>query len=322
LPPARPLRYNPTLLELSIVIPFLNERQVLPALRQRFDALADLPAETELVFVSDGSVDGSIEIIEQWAAERAAVKLVILTRNFGHQAAISAGLSYAAGDYVAIMDADLQDPPEVMLELYRTATSQRCDIVYSIRQRRQVSFGKRVFYNAFYRLYGLFAETPVNLDSGDFCVMNRKAVNGLLRLPEKVRFVRGLRSWLGLREIGVPTERPDRQAGRPQYSMLKLIGLAVDGLTSFSVRPLRISMAVGALMCVASLAAALVYLWLRLFTNRMQTVPGFTTIALLILFSNGLTFLMLGILGEYIGKIFWEVKDRPTFIVDRTVNLQ
>ena len=151
--------------------------------------------------------------------------------------------------------------------------------------------------------------------------MSRKAVTCLLNLPEKVRFVRGLRSWLGLKEVGVPTHRPERHAGTPQYSSLRLISLAIDGLTSFSIRPLRISMILGAILCVASLAISVAYLWLRLLTDRMDTVPGFTTLVVLILFFNGLTFLMLGILGEYIGKIFWEVKQRPTFVVDRTINL-
>jgi glycosyltransferase involved in cell wall biosynthesis len=308
-------------MELSIVIPFLNEEHVLPVLRRRLETLDTLPKGTELIFISDGSTDGSVETIERWAAEVSTVRLIVLTRNFGQQAAISAGLSFATGNYVGVMDADLQDPPEMLVQLYQTAVSRQMDIVYSIRESRQVSAGKRFFYKAFYRLYGMVAETPINLDSGDFCVMNRKAVNGLLRLPEKVRFVRGLRAWLGLRELGVLTARPDRQAGQPQYSTAKLLSLAMDGLTSFSVRPLRLSLALGASMCVGSIIVSLVYLGLRLFTDRMQTVPGFTTLVILILFFNGLTLLMLGILGEYIGKIFWEVKDRPTFIVDRTVNL-
>ncbi len=308
--------------ELSIVIPFLNEEQGLPLLRRSLAALSELPEGWELVFVSDGSTDGSVPMIEEWASQDKRVKLVVFTRNFGHQSAICAGLDFAAGRYVGIMDADLQDPPEVLLQMYREACQGGWDVVYHARVRRQGSWLKRLGYRAFYSLYRLLAESPVAADSGDFCVLSRRAVEALRALPERVRFVRGLRSWLGLRSKAFPASRPDRAAGKAQYSWARLLALALNGLTSFSARPLRLATLSGFLLCSLAMGLACVYLSLWLFFGIHQKAPGFTTIVLLLLFLNGLQFLMLGIIGEYVGQTFLEVKARPTYLVDRTVNLE
>ncbi len=172
-------------LELSIVIPFLNEVAVLPLLRERLAALKATAPEWELIFVSDGSTDGSIAFIEAWAREDPAVKLVVLTRNFGHQSAVSAGLTFAGGNSVGVMDADLQDEPEVLVEMYRTLQSEKLEVVYAIRTSRQETVAKRLFYYLFYRLYLFLADTPVQIDSGDFCVMSRRAVQLLFGLSGK-----------------------------------------------------------------------------------------------------------------------------------------
>src|SRR5437899_5070859 len=214
--------------ELSIVIPFLNEEQVLPLLRERLQKIRNRPATWELLFVSDGSIDGSARLIETWASEDPSIKLIVLTRNFGHQSAVSAGLSFASGDCVGIMDADLQDEPETLLDMYRTLRSDNVDIVYAVRAARQETKLKRFFYFVFYRLYVYLADTPVQADSGDFCVMSRRAVRVLLNLPEKLRFVRGLRAWTGLPSKPFPVSRPPRAAGRPQYSLPKLTTLALS----------------------------------------------------------------------------------------------
>jgi glycosyltransferase involved in cell wall biosynthesis len=171
--------------ELSIVIPFLNEERVLPLLRERLEKLTNRPAAWELVFVSDGSTDGSTEFIEAWAQADPSVKLIVLTRNFGHQSAISAGLFFAAGKYVGIMDADLQDEPEILLEMYQVLLAEKVDVVYAVRRSRHETKVKRFFYFVFYRLYLFLADSPVQLDSGDFCVMSRRAVQLLLSLPER-----------------------------------------------------------------------------------------------------------------------------------------
>jgi len=308
--------------ELSIVIPFLNEDRVLPLLRQRLENVQNRPSNWELLFVSDGSTDASSRFIEAWASKDPSVKLIVLTRNFGHQSAVSAGLSFAAGDCVGIMDADLQDEPEILLDMYRTLRSDNVDIVYAIRTARRETKLKRFFYFVFYRLYVYLADTPVQADSGDFCVMSRRAVRVLLSLPEKLRFIRGLRAWTGLPSKPFPISRPARAAGHSQYSLLKLTRLAFSGLTSFSTRPLRLGFICGTLLCLGAVVGALTYLGIALFTDIHLTAPGFSTLVIVLLFSNGLVFLYLGVLGEYIGQMFMEVKGRPSFIVERTINIE
>ena len=308
--------------ELSIVIPFLNEEKVLPLLRERLERTKKSAPEWELIFVSDGSTDASPKLIEDWARTDEAVKLVALTRNFGHQSAVSAGLAFSSGNYVGVMDADLQDEPEILLEMYRVLQSEKLDVVYAVRSSREEKKVKRLFYFLFYRLYLFLADSPVQIDSGDFCVMSRRAVRLLLTLPEKLRFVRGLRAWLGLPGKPFPISRPARAAGDPQYSLGKLIRLASAGLTSFSTRPLRVGFICGSLLCLCAVVGALIYAGIALFTTTRLAAPGFSTLVVILLFSNGMVFLYLGVLGEYIGQIFMEVKGRPSFLVERTINLR
>jgi glycosyltransferase involved in cell wall biosynthesis len=305
---------------LSIVIPFLNEATVLPTLRARLTSVALSAPAWELIFVSDGSTDGSVAFIEAWGREDPAVKLVVLTRNFGHQSAVSAGLSFACGDFVGVMDADLQDEPETLLEMLHMLQNERLEIVYAVRTSRQEKGAKRFFYFLFYRLYVYLADTPVQMDSGDFCVMSRRAVQLLLEFPEKLRFVRGLRAWLGLAGKAHPVARSARAAGDPQYSLGKLLKLALSGLTSFSTRPLRVGFICGTVICLCAVIGALAYAGLALFTNTRVAAPGFSTLVVILLFFNGMVFLYLGVLGEYIGQIFMEVKGRPSYLVERTVN--
>ncbi len=306
--------------ELSIVIPFLNEEESLPLLKERIGNLESMPETWELIFVSDGTTDGSLPFVEKWAAEDSRVKLIVFTRNFGHQAAISAGIDHTTGNFVGIMDADLQDPPEVLMEMYQQARLGGWDIVYGIRSHRSESLLKSAGYRLFYWLYSFLAESPVIVDSGDFGILSRKTVRVLSSLPEKLRFVRGLRSWMGLRQLGFPVERPPRAAGHPQYSFSRLVSLAITGITSFSIKPLRLATLLGIFLCSVSFAAATIYLALFLLTDLHEKIPGFTTIVILLLLFNGLQFLMIGILGEYIGRIFWEVKQRPTYLIDRKIN--
>ena len=308
--------------KLSIVIPFLNEAKVLPLLRARLEKLKESVPDLELIFVSDGSTDGSCELVESWAAQDQAVKLIALTRNFGHQSAVSAGLSFATGRVIGIMDADLQDEPEILLEMFRLLQSDNLDVVYAVRSKRHGSLLKRLFYLVFYRLFLYLADSPVQLDSGDFCVMSRRAVQLLLAFPEKLRFVRGLRAWLGLPGRAFPVARSARAAGAAQYSLGTLVKLALSGLTSFSTRPLRIGFICGSFLCFCAVLGALVYIGIALFTNIHMAAPGFSTLVVVLLFSNGMIFLYLGVLGEYIGQIFMEVKGRPSYLVERTLNIR
>ncbi|HMH02481.1 MAG TPA: glycosyltransferase family 2 protein [Terriglobales bacterium] len=304
------------------MIPFLNEEQVLPLLRERLEKIRNRPAVWELLFVSDGSTDGSTKFIEAWAEATPSVKLVVLTRNFGHQSAISAGLSFASGKCVGIMDADLQDEPDVLLEMYQVLLTEKVDVVYAVRTSRRETKLKRFFYFVFYRLYLFLADSPVQMDAGDFCVMSRRAVHLLLSLPEKLRFVRGLRAWVGLPSKPFPISRPARAAGSSQYSLPKLTKLAFSGLTSFSTRPLRVGFVCGSVLCLGAVIGALIYLAIALFTDIHLAAPGFSTLVIILLFSNGLIFLYLGILGEYIGQMFMEVKARPSFLIERTINVE
>lgn len=305
--------------ELSIVIPFLNEEAVLPILQQRLQELSTHP-DWEFIFVSDGSTDSSVRILTEWAAQDPSVKVVELTRTFGHQAAVSAGLSLASGRYVGVMDADLQDEPEILLQMHEQAVAGEYDVIYAVRTHRTEGAVKKFCYRVFYRLFSFLADSPVQIDSGDFCVMNRRALDLLLDLPERVRFVRGLRAWLGMRTKPFQVSRPPRAAGEPQYSWPRLLQLASHGITSFSVKPLRLGFVWGTILCSLATLAAVAYVGLAVFTDIPIQAPGFTTLVVLLLFFNGLIFLYIGVLGEYIGQIFMEVKGRPTFIIDKLHN--
>lgn len=310
---------------LSIVLPAYNEQEVLPRTYARFSAecstLARLGLSYELIFVNDGSRDRTPVILDEWAAADPHVRAVHLTRNFGHQAAISAGLSVARGDAVTIMDCDLQDPPEV-LPHFIAKWQEGNQVVYAIRQKRKEWFGKRLAYWAFYRLLAKVSDLKIPLDSGDFCLMDRSAVDLLNALPERQRFVRGLRTWVGLKQVGVEYERDARQAGVPQYTFKSLLKLAMDGLVSFSSTPLRfvtrlgIVSAVGAVGLGIWVVAVTVHEW-ELPANLRKTPRGWASVACLILLMSAVQLLSLGIIGEYLARIFQEVKGRPTFLIAR-----
>lgn len=306
---------------LSIVVPFLNEELALPVLRARLQSLTGLPSDHELLLVSDGSTDDGVAFVERWASEDKRVKLIELARNFGHQPAIRAGLDAASGDCVAVMDADLQDPPEELLRMHTELKRSGLDFVYGIRAARDGGLALRLAYRAFYAIFRALSDGPTAPDSGDFCVMSRRAVDILRRFPERVQYLRGLRSWIGLRSLGVPMRRPVREAGESRYSFGALVSLAVNGIVSFSAKPLRLASLFGAALCATAMGLAALYLILWLAYDIHSKSPGFTTIVILLLFLSGAQLLMIGILGEYVRQIFLEVKGRPIYLVDRTVNL-
>jgi glycosyltransferase involved in cell wall biosynthesis len=308
--------------ELNIVIPFLNEESSLPELLARISEQTDLPEQRELIFVSDGSTDGSVSIITQAIEKDRRIKLIQLSRNFGHQAAVSAGLDHARGNYVAVMDADLQDEPHVLADMLERARREGWDVVYAVRTSRKGSWLKKLCYGLFYRLYSLLSETPVNMDSGDFCVMSRRCLENLREMPEQVRFHRGLRSWVGLRQVGHPAERPERFAGEAQYTWRDLLKLGLSGLTSFSIRPLRLASLLGCCLCATSVLAVVVYIAYALVYDVPSYVPGFTTLVSLLLFLNGVLMVQLGIIGEYMGCLFLEVKRRPSYLVQSRFNIK
>jgi len=305
---------------LSLIIPAFNEEENLPQLYERLTAASDLwKMPFEVILIDDGSTDKTLHMLRELHQKDPRFKYLSFSRNFGHQTAISAGLCYAAGDVVAILDADLQDPPE---ELPRFLDKWRegYQVIYGVRRKRKEHLLKRMSYFLFYRLMAWMSSIEIPLDAGDFCIMDRVVVDHLNQLPERNRFVRGLRSWIGYRQIGIPYERHSRFAGEVKYTLRKLIRLALDGIINFSYRPLEIVGAFGFLVAIFSFLGIVFFLLHRILDFKIfgyspQDVPGFTSLILAVLFIGGVQLFTLGLFGEYIGRIFDEIKQRPHYIV-------
>lgn len=308
---------QPTVLH-SLVIPVFNERAGLGALYGRLRTLAGslAPEQVEFVLVNDGSRDGSDQLLDEVAQQDPRFKVIHLSRNFGHQVAITAGMQWASGQTVTVMDADLQDPPEVVCDLIAT-WRKGYEVVYAVRRRREGETPfKRWTAALFYRLLRRLTEVDLPVDTGDFRLLDRVAVDALLRLPERHRFVRGMVSWVGFRQIGVPYDRAPRLVGETHYPLRKMLKLAFDGITSFSSAPLQIATSLGMFAALLAMGLALWALYLKLFTHA--TIQGWTSTLLVILFLGSGQLLGLGIIGQYLGRIYDEVKARPLYFVART----
>lgn len=310
---------------ISIVIPAFNEGAGIAALYERISTSAKSWGDNyEVLVVDDGSTDDTFQRLNEIALRDNRWRVLSLSRNFGHQPAVTAGLQHARGDLVVVLDADLQDPPEELARLLAKAR-EGYDVVYGIRTRRKEGPLKRFAYFSFYRFLALVAEINIPLDSGDFCVMSRRVVDALNALPERNRFVRGLRSWVGFSQTGVAYERHGRFAGASKHSLPKLTRLAFDGIFGFSSRPLRLIGAAGLLLAAIAISLAglvlLQYLcdWTILGYNPRQT-QGWTSLMLVVLFLGSAQLISLGILGAYIGRIFDEIKHRPIYVISQTVN--
>lgn len=306
---------------LSLVIPCFNEEAVLPELLRRIEqASEDWPRPLEIIWVDDGSIDQTAAILTELASEREGWRLLRLSRNFGHQAAVSAGLAEAKGEVVAIIDADLQDPPELISKLVER-WSEGFEVVYAVRRNRKESAWKRGAYFLFYRLLQRIAEVKgIPLDSGDFCLLDRRVVKVLVSLPEKNRFLRGLRSWSGFRQTSLVYDRGERAAGESKYDLKRLFKLAGDGLIAFSGFPLRLASVVGSVLSLVAGFGAVIFALQRVFPGPfaalgLPVVPGFAAIIVTVLFLGGVQLLFLGIIGEYLNRIYTEVKNRPDFVV-------
>ena len=297
----------------TVVIPIHNEKENLPELERRLsEVLKKLDEPYEVIFVNDGSSDDSKEILERFAERDSRVKVIDLSRNFGHQMALYAGMRRAAGEAVILMDGDLQDPPELIPQLVER-WSQGSFVVYAIRQKRKEGFWKRAAYVMYYRLLRVIAYVDLPLDAGDFCLMDRRIVSLLCNMPERNKFLRGLRSWVGFQQSGVVYERDARYAGKTKYTLRKLIKLALDGLISYSYFPLRLSVWLGSIISLCSFALGVFYFF-QSFLAHEYIPQGFTTLAVLMLFLGGIQLLSLGLIGEYIGRIYDEVKRRPEYV--------
>ncbi|MBI1881132.1 MAG: glycosyltransferase family 2 protein [Chloroflexi bacterium] len=307
--------------QFSIVIPVHNEEDNLPELHRRLaTTLNGLQEPYELIFIDDGSADNSLAILADiYSRDQEHVRVITLSRNFGHQPAICAGLDYAQGKAVIIMDADLQDPPEVLPDLIKKWRGGY-QVVYAIRQKRKEHLAKRAAYCLFYRMLRSMSKIEIPLDSGDFGLMDRCVVDALKSLPESNRFMRGLRSWTGFRQIGVVYERDARFAGETKYSLQKLVNLALGGFISFSYLPLRLAAMLGFVISGLSIILATYYLIQKLTIGI--GLPGFATTVVLVSFLGGVQLVTIGIVGEYIGHILDEVKHRPTYVASRVLGFE
>jgi polyisoprenyl-phosphate glycosyltransferase len=312
--------------ELSLVIPCWNESEVLPMLRDRLlQCLKGLGVSWEVVFVDDGSRDTTFSQLAALHAEDSRFKVISLSRNFGHQAAILAGLHHATGQAVGVMDADLQDPPEIFGPCL-AKLKEGYDVVYAVRKKRKEHALKRAAYALFYRFLRFVAEVDIPLDSGDFCLMRQRVVATLRRMPERNVFVRGLRAWTGFRQIGLEYERDSRAAGETKYPFKRLLRLATDGVFAFSTLPLRMATYAGFAAVALSVVAGLFVLAWRIIGFRFMghtatELPGWAAVAGGMLFIAGVQFLILGCMGEYLGRIYAEVKQRPRWIIRETLGL-
>jgi len=303
----------------SVVVPIYNEEKIIPVLFRRITETMRPLGDYEIIAVDDGSCDGTAGELLRLAQADQRIKQIRFSRNFGHQAAISAGLDAARGSAVIIIDGDLQDPPEVipqMIDQWRKGHQ----VVYAVRRKRKEGVLKRLAYKAFYLLMRAVTPFPVPLDSGDFSLIDRNVLDQIVRLPEKTRFIRGLRAWVGFSQVGVEYERQGRAHGLPKYTLQKLIGLGRNGIVAFSGLPLRISLLAGVFMCLAALLAALFLVLLKI-TFHPQVPVGWFSLAVGLLFFAGLQFLFLGIIGEYLSLVLDEVQGRPTYILEKKNNL-
>lgn len=303
---------------LSVAIPVHNEESVLPELLRRLSVVLDaIPGGPhEIVFADDGSTDGTLGLIERAAEEDPRILAISLSRNYGHQAALSAALDYVTGDVTVVMDGDLQDAPEAIpkfLEKY----GQGYDVVYAQRVRRKEPLVLRICYFTFYRLMAKLSDVRLPLDSGDFSLMSRRVVENLRRMPEHHRYLRGMRTWVGFKQTGIPVERDRRYAGDSKYGWLRLLRLASDGIFAFSIVPIRAAALLGA-MAIGSTTLYTIYVLYVKFMLHISP-KGFTAIVLLLTFLSGILLLFLGIIGEYVGRVYEETKARPQYVVGRVI---
>jgi len=305
----------------SVVAPVFNEIDCVEEFYTRISGvMGSLKAAWELVLVDDGSTDGSTEIIRSLAEKDPHVRPLIFARNFGHQIAVTAGLDYARGEAVVVIDADLQDPPEVILDLI-AKWKEGFEVVYAVRRKREgESWFKLFTASAFYRVIYRITDVKIPLDTGDFRLMDRKVVNVMGKMRERHRFLRGMAAWVGYRQVGVEYDRKERFAGSTKYPLSKMLKLALNAITSFSYFPLQIATYLGFVCAALSIVAIPVVIVLRL--SHGAALLGQATTLIMVLFLGGVQLITLGILGEYIGRIYDEVKGRPLYIVSEAPDLE
>jgi polyisoprenyl-phosphate glycosyltransferase len=305
---------------ISVIIPVFNEELNIGSLYKRIkDVFAKIDVNHELIFVNDDSRDASLNIVKELAIKDPTVKYIDFSRNFGHQVAVCAGLEYCSGEYVVIIDADLQDPPELIIEMYEKI-NKGFDVVYAKRRsRKDRSVVKKAAYKSFYKILAVISQIEIPLDTGDFRMMKKNVVDELLKMQESNKFLRGQIAWLGFNQTYVEYDRDVRAAGEPGYTYYKLFRLALDGIISFSNMPLRVATIMGFFVFLLSLIIILYTLYSYFYHE--YTPQGWASLMISVLFIGGIQLLTIGIIGEYIGRIQTEVRKRPLFVVKET-NMQ
>ncbi|SPY36113.1 Bactoprenol glucosyl transferase homolog from prophage CPS-53 [Porphyromonas cangingivalis] len=309
---------------LTIIIPCYNEEDVLETTFQRLLGILPMIPELEVsfLFVNDGSKDGTAMILNRFAREQERVQVIHFSRNFGHQSAVTAGINHAVSDYVVVIDADLQDPPEAIPEMWHYLKDQNANVVYGVRQeRRDETWFKKCTAKIFYRLLNYLSETPFPVDTGDFRIMDRKVVEEFNALPEHNKYIRGLISWMGYNQVPYYYHRHERAAGKTKYGLRKMLKLAFDAILYFSYRPLKVASGLGFASVIIGL---LLGLWIVFgkFLGFTHPETGWTSIVTIVIFFGGVQLITIGLVSRYIGVIFDEVKRRPEYIVAQKINVK
>jgi len=307
---------------LSIVVPVFNEEESIVETVNRLISIQEIfihEVKIEIIFVDDGSKDKSLILLNNFAEKNNSIKIISFSRNFGHQIAITAGIDISKGDFVAVIDADLQDPPDLIIDMYRIALLG-ADVVYGKRRTRKgESAFKKLTAVAFYRVLNYMCETDIPTDTGDFRLMSRRVVEAFKKMRERHRFVRGMVPWLGFKSVALEYDRAERFAGETKYPLKKMIEFAVNAILSFSSKPLSIAIRIGALTICLGIVGGIYMLYLKFFTTT--PIPGLTAILLTIVIFSGVQILLIGVVGEYIARIFDEIKGRPLYVIAESTNI-
>lgn len=309
---------------ISVIIPCFNEQDVIEETYKRVDQVLvrNRFQKHEIIFINDGSRDKTPAILDKIAKQDNQVKVIHFSRNFGHQPAVSAGINNCNGDYALIIDGDLQDPPELLPAMLKTAMNGDFSVVYGTRsERKGESFFKKLTAKLFYRFLNSLSEVKLPLDTGDFRLIDKKVIEGFKSLKEKNKYIRGLISWVGYRQTAFPYVREKRFAGTTKYPLSKMIKFAVSGFLYFTKKPLMLSITLGFISILIGLAL-MIYVFIAKFSNMIQTVPGWSSTIITVIFFGGVQLITIGLLGQYIGSIFDEVKERPEYVIDKKVNFK
>ncbi len=311
-------------LRLSVIIPCYNEEDVISTTFDRLMGVINTNGyhtNYEVIFIDDGSRDGTLSILEERAATNPNIKLLSFSRNFGHQPAVCAGICEATGDVAIIIDADLQDPPELFPDIIAKYKETQANVVYCVRQNREgVGFLKKLAYKGFYRTVNYLSEVDLPLDSGDFRLIDRHVIDAFKQFREKNKYVRGIISWMGFSQTPFYYNRPGRAGGETKYSLRKLLHLASIGMFYFSKKPLKLALNLGLVSILIGLILTTIVIVEKI-NGDLEEVPGWASLIITIIFFGGVQLITVGVLGEYIGNIFDEVKDRPEYIVKKKVNI-